>query len=88
MLLEALCAEVPIISSKYADGAYDVIDEGKNGILVDPYDSKEFGSTINKVLKKEISLDGKKDIIVDKFTFDEVSKGYINAIDCVLKGER
>lgn len=88
VLLEALCAEVPIISSKYADGAYDVIDEGKNGILVDPYDSKEFGGTINKVLKKEISLDGKKDIIVDKFTFDEVSKGYINAIDYVLKGER
>lgn len=88
VLLEALCAEVPIISSKYADGAYDVIDEGKNGILVDPYDSKEFGDTINKVLKKEISLDGKKDIIVDKFTFDEVSKGYINAIDYVLKGER
>lgn len=26
-------------------------------------------------IKKEISLDGKKDIIVDKFTFDEVSKG-------------
>lgn len=88
VLLEALCAEVPIISSKYADGAYDVIDEGKNGVLVDPYDSKEFGGTINKVLKKEISLDGKKDTIVDKFTFDEVSKGYINAIDYVLKGER
>lgn len=73
---------------KYRYGVYDVIDEGKNGILVDPYDSKEFGGTINKVLKKEISLDGKKDIIVDKFTFDEVSKGYINAIDYVLKGER
>ena len=40
------------------------------------------------MLKKEISLDGKKDTIVDKFTFDEVSKGYINAIDYVLKGER
>ena len=88
VLLEALCAEVPIISSKYADGAHDVIDEGKNGMLIDPYDSKEFGSTINKVLKKEISLNGKKDIIVDKFTFDEVSKGYINAINYVLKGEK
>ena len=38
--------------------------------------------------KKEISLDGKKDIIVDKFTFDEVSKGYVNAIEYVLKGEK
>lgn len=34
VLLEALCAEVPIISSKYADGAYDVIDEGKNAICI------------------------------------------------------
>ena len=88
VLLEALCAEVPIISSKYADGAYDIVNEGKNGILVDPYDSKEFGSTINKVLKKEVSLDGKNNIIAGKFTFDEVSKVYINAIDYVLKGER
>ena len=88
VLLEALCAEVPIISSKYADGAYDIVNEGKNGILVDPYDSKEFGSTINKVLKKEISLDGKEDMIVGKFTFDEVSKGYKNAIAYVLKGEK
>ena len=85
VLLEALCAEVPIISSKYADGAYDVIDEGKNGILVDPYDSKEFGRIIQKVLKREIALDGKEDSIVEKFTFDEVSKEYVNAINYVLK---
>lgn len=88
VLLEALCAEVPIISSKYADGAYDVINEGKNGVLVDPYDSKGFGSTINKVLSKEIVLDGKEDTIVSKFTFDEVSKGYVDAIDYVLRGRK
>lgn len=86
VLLEALCAEVPIISSKYADGAYDIINEEKNGILVDPYDSKKFGSIVNKVLKRELVLDGKEDIIVEKFTFGEVSKGYVNAIDYVLKG--
>lgn len=88
VLLEALCAEIPIISSKYADGAYDVIEEGGNGILIDPYNAKEFGNIINKVLNGEISLDGKADMIVKKFTFDEVSKGYIKAIDYVLRGKQ
>lgn len=33
VILEAMCSGLPIISSKYADGAYDLIEEGKNGYI-------------------------------------------------------
>ena len=87
VLLEALCAEIPIISSKYADGAYDIIEEGNNGLLVDPYNAEEFALYIEKVLKKEIHLKGKQDQIVKKFTFENVSKGYFEAIRFVMNAE-
>lgn len=80
VLLEALCSQLPIISSKFADGAYDIIEEGKNGVLIDPYDSKEFGKVIDKCLSEEISLVGENKEITDKFKFEEVAKGYIAAI--------
>lgn len=88
VLLEALCAEVPIISSKYADGAYDIINEGENGLLIDPYNSKKFGKVIENVLTRKILLNGKNDNIVSDFMFDEVAKGYINAVNYVINGEK
>lgn len=87
VLLEALCAGVPIISSKYADGAYDVIEEGKNGLLVNPYDATEFGKTVHAVLTGKVILNGENDIIVSKFRFCNVSKGYMKAINYVINGE-
>lgn len=88
VLLEAACAGVPIISSKYADGAYDVIVDGENGLIIDPYNSKEFGTTIEKVLTGEVVLNAQREEVVRKFSFSEVTKGYVNAINYVLKGEK
>ena len=87
VLLEALCAYVPIISSKYADGAYDIVYEGKNGILVDPYNTKEFGKKIDEILKRKIELEKTNKEILEKFTFSSVSKGYVDAIEYVLKNK-
>lgn len=88
VLLEALCAGLPIISSKYADGAYDVIELGKNGIVVDPYDEGRFGTIIEQILTGKIVLDGKQDSIMDKFEFSEVVKGYMAAIEYALCDEK
>ena len=44
VLLEAMCASLPIISSKYADGARDLVSDGENGkpycLRFDAYDLK------------------------------------------------
>ena len=85
VLVEALCAGVPIISSKYADGAYDVIEEGKNGLLVDPYNAEEFGQKIESVLNGTIHLEGDDRALAEKFSFENVVKGYLDAIDYVMK---
>ncbi|MCI8692349.1 MAG: glycosyltransferase family 4 protein [Lachnospiraceae bacterium] len=85
VLVEALCAGVPIISSKYADGAYDVIEEGKNGLLVNPYDAEEFGKKIEDVLNGTIHLEGADRALVEKFSFENAVKGYLDAIDFVMR---
>ena len=83
VLLEALAAEKPIISSKYADGAYDIVKDGENGILVDPFDSVEFAKAIDDCLMNK-TLSGCRPDILQKFSFANVSKGFEAAIEAVV----
>jgi glycosyltransferase involved in cell wall biosynthesis len=46
VLVEAAIAGKPLIASKYCGGAYDLIEEGKNGYIVDPNDFKDFSEKI------------------------------------------
>lgn len=86
VLLEALCALKPIVVSKYADGAYDMIINNQNGVIVDPYNAEQLGKTIEKILTDEcwqyksmkINLE-----LRDKFSFNAVTKGYLEAIKYV-----
>lgn len=84
VLLEAFCAKLPIVSSKYADGAYDIIIQGKNGFIVDPFDIKNFGKAISMALNDEIMQNAAKND-VEKFKFENVTKGYLRAINSVLQ---
>ena len=84
VILEALCAGLPIVCSKYADGAYDLIEEGKNGFIEDPYDTDHFAECIEKILSNnELREQMRKQSteIVDKFRFANIAKGYIDAIE-------
>ena len=86
VLLEALSARTPIVASKYADGAYDIVKNGVNGFIVDPEDGKTMGKAIESILKnislqKQFSDNCISEI--SKFSFKEVSKGYVNAIKYV-----
>ena len=88
VLLEALAVGVPIVSSKYADGAYDVIDEEKTGFIVDPYNAKELADKINYVLEnpefqKACFENSRKSIV--KFSFSNVAQGFIDAIEYVTR---
>ncbi len=84
VILEALCAGLPIVCSKYADGAYDLIEEGKNGFIEDPYNTEAFGSCIEKILSdKGLCEEMQKQSaeVVEKFKFANIAKGYMRAIE-------
>jgi glycosyltransferase involved in cell wall biosynthesis len=83
VITEAMCAGLPIICSKYADGAFDLIDEGKNGFIIDPYDATELKEKIEYLLTKpkEIKRMGEYSLrLVSDFSIDKVSEKFIDAI--------
>ncbi len=82
VILEAMCAGLPIVGSKYAGGTYDLIEEGKNGYVVDPYDTKQLRECLLELLRnpKQAENMGKKSLEnVQKFRFEQVSKGFWEA---------
>lgn len=81
--LEAMCAGLPVISSKYADGAYDLIKEGVTGFIVDPYDEKQFSETVETLMDDpvkatEMGRAGKERS--KDFSFEKVSIGFMEAV--------
>ena len=86
VVLEAMCAGLPVICSKYADGSYDLIENGKNGYIVDPYQTEEFRNCLQRMLEKPdaaLEMRQASERILERFQFEEVSKGFWNAIFCV-----
>lgn len=90
VLLEAMCASLPIISSKYADGAADLVREGENGYIVDPEDTRGFAAVIEKVFAEGNLADmGKKSYErAQDFAFCHVAKGCIEALEYAVSNER
>lgn len=87
VLLEAMCAGVPIVASKYADGAYDTVIEGENGYIADPFNPEDFSEAISKVFRNELQpteVDMQK---MEQFSFSSVSEGYKAAVAYVLDGK-
>lgn len=85
--LEAMCAHLPVISSKYADGAYDLVVDNETGVIVDPYDEKAFAEVIDRVMSDPVKLQKMGNAGFERvglFSFENVSKGYIKAIDSVI----
>ena len=80
VLLEAMCAGVPIVASKYADGAYDVIAEGENGYIEDPFQPELFGNAIENALGTPMPCGAVSARKADAFSFEEVSKEIVKAI--------
>lgn len=84
VILEALCSKLPIVCSKYADGSYDLIKEGENGFVVDPYEEDHFAECIEKILSNRAlceEMKKKSEEIIEKFRFVNTAKGYIAAIE-------
>lgn len=87
VILEAMCSKLPIVCSQYADGAYDLIEEGKNGFVEDPYDTKAFAEKIELLLKDKAlreTMRERSEEVLDRFRFANISKGYMAAIrECI-----
>lgn len=90
VILEAMCASLPIISSKYADGARDLVEEGKNGYIVDPEDTKELAACITKLFEQDnlAAMGAYSYEKAHEFAFEYVAEGCMKAIEFVLKRER
>lgn len=87
VLLEAMCASLPIISSKYADGARDLVEEGKNGYIVDPEDTKAFAAAIDRLFSEgKIAQMGSYSYEkAQEFAFSNVAEGCMAALHDVEK---
>lgn len=74
VLLEAAFTGVPIVSSIYADAAYDIITEN-NGCLIDPYNDEEFARSISLWLHKTST-----ESVYEKFSFYNAAKALISTL--------
>lgn len=85
VLLEAMCASLPVISSKYADGARDLIEEGTNGYIVDPEDTDAFAGTIERIFSEGrlAEMGGCSYQKAQEFSFSNVAEGCIAAMKYV-----
>lgn len=83
VLLEAMCAGVPIVASKFADGAYDTVTEGVNGYIADPFQSEEFGQAVDCALRENGTLRGATGEQIKKFSFASVAEGFRLAVQYV-----
>ena len=84
VILEAMCAGVPIVCSQYADGVYDLIENEKNGFIVDPFDAPNFAAYIEKILSDRELCEMMQIQSADKveqFRFENIAKGYMEAIE-------
>ncbi len=89
VILEAMCASLPVIASKYADGARDLIEEGKNGYIVDPEDTKALAGTIEKLFSegKLAEMGNRSYQKAQEFSFAHVAEGCMEALSYVM-GQR
>lgn len=84
VLVEAAIAGKPLLASLYAGAAYDMVEEGKNGFILDPYDIKNFAENISTLLRSKKMRDnfGKHSlkVIEERVNIDIASKSFSNAI--------
>lgn len=88
VILEAMCASLPVIASKYADGAYDIMTDGGHGRVVDPYDTEALTEAIEDVFADEARLRKMQSDCYKRateFNFEYVAKGFYEALDNVSK---
>ena len=83
VLLEAMAAGLPVISSRYAGASADLVKFNRNGFIIDPTDPVRFSKVLKKVLKnKEMrSRMGKESRkMALEFDFEHTAPGFMEAV--------
>ena len=84
VLVEALATGIPIVSSKYADGAYDTVQDGINGCIINPYDAESFSAAIDECLKDEYK-ERAEQMDVSPFLLEHTVQGFVDAFETAMK---
>ncbi|MFC1561518.1 HAD-IIB family hydrolase [candidate division KSB1 bacterium] len=90
-LIEAAASGLPVVATNDG-GPQEIIRFCKNGVLVDPFDSKEIGKAIldiltNKKKWNQYSKNGKRGV-EQYFTWKGHVKKYLNEIEKVIKKQK
>lgn len=87
VILEAMCASMPVISSCYADGAYDLIQDNVSGLIANPYQAEEFAQAIDLLLTDVAKVEFMGVNAHSRalnYDFSVVSKDFLDAISYIF----
>lgn len=81
VMIEAMACGLPVVSFDFKCGPKDIIDDGKNGIIVHEGDIKGFANAMmklmdNQTLRKTMSENAKK--VVDTYSEENVMKQWLD----------
>lgn len=86
--LEAASCDLPIIASKL-EGIKDAIEDGKNGILTEPFNVKNFVNAITKLLENNNKREefGKRirKFTLENYAWEKIAKRYYDIFEKVIK---
>ena len=84
VIFEAMCASLPVIASKYADGAFDLMEDGVQGRIVAPYNTAELAQAIDEIFAdpgKLRRLQVVSYIRAQQIAIPVVAEGFYEALD-------
>jgi glycosyltransferase involved in cell wall biosynthesis len=85
VIVESLMCGLPVVTSKYDDVVYDIINSDNLGKVVETINVNEFKNAIFYYLDKQIDKEKINNLIKDKFSIIKTSQQYIKIIKEVIK---
>ncbi len=83
VVIEALASGLPVLCSKFAGSAFDLIKDNENGYIIDPNDVEKMSGLLVNIMTDEILLQrlgqGALDI-VDNFTVEKSAENFVKAL--------
>lgn len=84
---EALLAGLPVICSKYAGAATDLVADGRSGFIIDPFDTNQFTNRLTRTIENKdmlSSMQHKSYEIISDYSIENSAQGFIDAIEAGL----
>lgn len=88
---EAAICGLPLLISKYAGSSETLVENGKNGYVIDPEDAKGFAAKLNELVmdkEKRIAFGECSVTLAEKWSIENTARKLINAFCKHLKEEK